>query len=238
MIIVALDVDTREEALELVDLLKGRVSFFKVGMQLYNGQGPAVISEIKEKGVKVFLDLKFHDIPNTVGAVSAVAVRLGADMFNLHAIGGEAMLQKAVESAQEEALRLNREKPLIIGVTVLTSMNQETLKQLGVERPLDQQVKSLAELCQKAGLNGVVASPREIQIIREACGEDFVIVTPGVRPLWASKDDQERVNTPGEAAAQGASYLVIGRPVTAAPDPGEALEKILAEIKESKLEKK
>ncbi|MDO9574318.1 MAG: orotidine-5'-phosphate decarboxylase [Candidatus Contubernalis sp.] len=232
MIIVALDVDTRQEALKLVDLLKGRVSYFKIGMQLYNSQGPAIISEVKEKGVKVFLDLKFHDIPNTVGAASAVAVRLGADMFNLHALGGEAMLRKAVESAQEEALRLShREKPLIIGVTVLTSMNQATLGQLGIERPLDQQVKSLAELCKGAGLDGVVASPKEIQIIRESCGKDFVIVTPGVRPLWASRDDQERVTTPGEAAALGASYLVMGRPITAAADPGEALDKILAEIK-------
>ncbi|UNC93954.1 orotidine-5'-phosphate decarboxylase [Candidatus Contubernalis alkalaceticus] len=231
MIIVALDVDTRQEALELVDLLKGRVSFFKIGMQLYNSQGPAIVSQVKEKGVKVFLDLKFHDIPNTVGAASAVAVRMGADMFNLHASGGEAMLRKAVESAQEEALRLNRsEKPLIIGVTVLTSMNQAALEQLGINRPLEQQVKSLAELCQGAGLDGVVASPKEIKIIRESCGKDFVIVTPGVRPLWASRDDQERVNTPGEAAALGASYLVIGRPITAAADPGEALDKILAEI--------
>ncbi len=230
MIIVALDVDTREQALELVDRLKGRVDFFKVGMQLYNSHGPAIISEIKGKGVKVFLDLKFHDIPNTVGAASAAAVRLGADMFNVHAQGGEAMLRKAVESAQEEALRLNREKPLIIGVTVLTSMNQETLRQLGVERPLEQQVKSLAELCQRAELDGVVASPREIQIIRETCGKNFIVVTPGVRPVWSSKDDQERVNTPGEAASQGASYLVIGRPITAAPDPGEAADKILAEI--------
>ncbi len=231
MIIIALDVDSRDKALELVEDLKGEVSYFKVGMQLFNSQGPQIISQIKEKGVKVFLDLKFHDIPNTVAAASAVAVAQGADMFNLHASGGKAMLQSAVESAKERAIKLNlKETPRVLGVTVLTSQSQEVLsRELGVNKSLDQQVSDLAVLCREAGLRGVVASPREISIIRKSCGPDFLIVTPGVRPSWASRDDQERVHTPARALASGSDYLVIGRPVTAAPDPREALNKILSE---------
>lgn len=232
MIIIALDVDTREKALELVEGLKGRVDYFKIGMQLYYSQGPGIVSLVKARGVKVFLDLKLHDIPNTVAAAAAVAVEQGVDMFNLHASGGGAMLRAAVTAARERAARLNlKALPRVVGVTVLTSLDQGTLsRELGVGLPLERQVTSLAVLCRDSGLDGVVASPREIGVIREACGKDFVIVTPGVRPSWASRDDQERVHTPGEAAALGANYLVIGRPVTAAPHPGEALEKILQEI--------
>lgn len=232
MIIIALDVDTRERALALVESLKDQVSYFKIGMQLFNSQGPDIISIIKDRGVKVFLDLKFHDIPNTVAAASATAVRQGADMFNVHASGGEAMLQSAVESVKETAEKLNlKESPVVLGVTVLTSISQEVLQsEIGVERPLKEQVANLALLCRKAGLNGVVASPREIVLIREACGPEFIIVTPGVRPSWASRDDQERIHTPAEAAALGSNYLVIGRPVTSASDPEEALRKIIEEI--------
>ncbi|PKM79708.1 MAG: orotidine-5'-phosphate decarboxylase [Firmicutes bacterium HGW-Firmicutes-13] len=232
MIIVALDVDTREKALELVDSLKEQVSYFKIGMQLFNSQGPDIISVIKDRGVKVFLDLKFHDIPNTVAAAAAVAVRQGADMFNVHASGGEAMLRTAAESVKETTAKLNlKENPIVLGVTVLTSMSEETLQtEIGIIRSLEEQVSSLALLCRKAGLNGVVASPREVVLIREACGPEFLIVTPGVRPFWSSRDDQERVHTPAEAMALGSNFLVIGRPVTAAPDPKEALNKIIEEI--------
>jgi len=233
LIIVALDMDSREKALGLVEDLKGQVSYFKIGMQLFNSQGPDIISAVKDRGVKVFLDLKFHDIPHTVAAAATVAVNQGVDMFNVHASGGKNMLVKTVESVGERAGKLNlKEKPKVLGVTLLTSLNQEVIeKELGINKPLEKQVGDLASLCQEAGLEGVVASPREIKIIREVCGPDFLIVTPGVRPSWAAKDDQERVFTPGQAAEAGSNYLVIGRPVTAAPDPGEALTRIKEEIR-------
>lgn len=232
MIIIALDVDTREKALGLVDSLKGQVSYFKIGMELFNSQGPDILARVKERGVKVFLDLKFHDIPNTVASASKVAVKQGVDMFNVHASGGSNMLRKTVEAVREQAESLNlKEIPKVLGVTLLTSLNQEALeKELGVSKLLKDQVVQLAALSQEGGLDGVVASPQEVEIIRKKCGPDFLIVTPGVRPAWASRDDQERIFTPQRAVQAGSSYLVIGRPVTGAPDPREALDRIKEEI--------
>lgn len=233
-VIVALDVDTKGKALELVRMLSPTVSWFKVGMELFSAEGPEVVRELTAAGAKVFVDLKFHDIPNTVAAAGAAIARTGAAMFNVHCSGGREMMRGAVERVREAALKEGFPVPLLIGVTVLTSMSQEVLTQeVGVQRELAAQVKSLAVLAQEAGMDGVVASPREIEPIRAACGSEFLIVTPGVRPVWAAKNDQHRVLTPGEAYRLGATHLVIGRPITASADPREACRKIISEMEES-----
>jgi orotidine-5'-phosphate decarboxylase len=230
-IIIALDVDTKEEALGLATGLKDLAGAFKVGLQLYNNTGPGIVTELAGTGVKVFLDLKFHDIPNTASRAAEAVVGLGAFMFNLHASGGSKMMAQAAEAAKKRAAALGITPPLLLGVTVLTSMSEHELRdELGVARPLDEQVSSLALLCRDAGLDGVVASAREIPLIRKTCGEKFLIVTPGVRPAWAAQNDQERTVTPACAVNLGADYVVVGRPVTAAPKPQEALQRLLAEM--------
>jgi len=230
-IIVALDVDSEGEALALTEALKDYVGAFKVGLQLFHRAGHGIVTKLVEAGVKVFLDLKFHDIPNTVAQAAAAAVESGAFMFNVHASGGKKMMQEARKAAQASAAALGIAPPLLIGVTVLTSLAEDELQdELGVERSLPEQVAALARLSQEAGLDGVVASAREIPWIRAACGDDFVIVTPGIRPLWAAGDDQKRIVTPQKALEDGADYLVIGRPLTAAADPREAAKKLLAEV--------
>ncbi len=232
-IIVALDVPTRDAALEIIDELGDKVGAYKVGMQLYNAIGPEIIADIRAKGGRVFLDLKFHDIPNTVAAAVRVAASLGVFMLNVHAVGGYEMMAKAATALKEEAEKLGLPRPLLIGVTVLTSMGQMELnEELGVGRALAQQVAALARLAQKAGLDGVVASALEIEMIREACGEDFLIVTPGIRPKTAVVDDQKRVMSPGEAVKAGADYLVIGRPITKADDRLQVVKEIIKEIEE------
>lgn len=233
-IIVALDVPTKEEALEIVSELGDSVGAYKIGMQLYNACGPDILREVYKLGGKVFLDLKFHDIPNTVASASRVVADLGVFMFNVHASGGYTMMSEAAKALKEEAEKLGVEKPLLIAVTVLTSMGQEELKnEVGVAREIGEQVVSLAKLAQKAGMDGVVASPLEIKMIREACGDDFLIVTPGIRPRDAGSDDQKRIKTPGEAVADGADYLVIGRPITKAADRSQAVKAIVADIENS-----
>jgi len=231
-VIFALDVPTLEEARRLVTLLRGRTGFFKVGLELYTAYGKDAVKAVQDAGGKVFLDLKFHDIPNTVSRAAEEAVRLGVDMFNLHASGGTEMMRETGERCRRAAEKMNRRVPIILAVTILTSLDEEDLQEIGMAGPVEERVVGLAELAQKAGIHGVVASPREIVPIRKRCGDTFVIVTPGIRPAFepAGKDDQKRVMTAGEAISAGASYIVIGRPVRLAPDPVAAMDKLLQEI--------
>jgi orotidine-5'-phosphate decarboxylase len=231
-LLVALDVESGRRALELAEALTGVVAGFKVGSRLFTLEGPALVRELVAHGTRVFLDLKFHDIPNQVAQAVAAAVHTGAWMVDVHASGGLAMMQAAVKAGREAADQIGRPTPLIVGVTVLTSMNQGMLAETGVERALAEQVVSLARLAKSAGLQGVVASPHEITAVRETCGGDFAIVTPGIRGASAGGDlnDQMRTMGPAEAVRAGASYLVIGRPIIAAPDPRRAAEKIVEEL--------
>lgn len=233
-LLVALDVESGGRALELADKLTGIVGGFKVGSRLFTLEGPALVSELVARRARVFLDLKFHDIPNQVAQAVAAAVHTGAWMVDVHASGGLAMMEAAVNAGREAALQAGRPMPLVVGVTVLTSMNQDMLAETGVERPLLEQVVSLAQLAKSAGLQGVVASPHEIRAIRQGCGPDFAIVTPGIRGASAGGDmnDQMRTMGPAEAVRAGANYLVVGRPIIAAPDPRAAAEKIIEELRQ------
>jgi len=232
-LLVALDVESGARAIELATTLHGLVEGVKIGSRLFTLEGPALVRRLSDEGARVFLDLKFHDIPNTVAQAVAAAVTTGAWMINVHASGGVPMMQAAAQSATETAARLGRAKPLVIAVTVLTSMDQDTLRAGGVERPLFDQVVALARMAQQAGLDGVVASPQETAAIRAACGRDFAIVTPGIRGASAGveKNDQARTMGPGEAVRAGANYLVVGRPIIAAADPRRAAQDIVEEIK-------
>ena len=215
----------------MVEKLGDYVGVFKVGNQLFTAEGAKVVNMINKRGGKVFLDLKYHDIPNTVALAAEVATKLGVYVFNLHTSGGYEMMKAAVEASKEVSLNLGIRKPLILGVTLLTSINQEILeKDLGIKRRLEEQVVHLAKLAKTAGLDGVVASSWEIKEIRKACGENFVILTPGIRPAGKSSDDQKRVMTPREAIKLGADFLVIGRPIRNASNPVEAAKEILNEM--------
>jgi orotidine-5'-phosphate decarboxylase len=229
-LILALDVEHFGEAQRLVGLLRGHVGLFKVGKQLFTHAGPKVINMIRHKGDRAFLDLKFHDIPNTVAKAAEEAAKLGVTMFTIHSMGGFEMMKGAVESSSLTAKQLNMSKPLILAVTILTSMDEDILKEVGIETSLEEQVVRLATLAQRAGVSGVVASPREIKPIRDHCGPDFFIVTPGVRPSSAAADDQRRTLTPGEAIRAGADYIVVGRPIREAKDPVKAAKEIVEEM--------
>ena len=232
-LIVALDVSSSAEAFEIVAALRGRAGMFKVGLQLFSSAGPAVVRELVKRGEQVFLDLKFHDIPNTVAAAGVEATRLGVSMFNVHAAGGYEMMSRTAEEVAMASAGEGIPKPRLIAVTVLTSSNEITLRQSGVESSVEDQVKRLALLTAQAGLDGVVASPLEVKLLRSTVANpDFLLVTPGVRPAKSTADDQKRVLTPRETILAGADYLVVGRPITAAPDLGEAAEKIVLEMAE------
>jgi orotidine-5'-phosphate decarboxylase len=221
-IIVALDVPTKKEALALVDQLREQISFFKIGLQLYTAEGPSIVREVLATGAKVFLDLKLYDIPNTVAHAVDSAAGLGAQMLTIHLSGGVEMIRAAV------AARKNNLS--ILGVTVLTSATEATLREIGISDKIDNQVLRLARLGETSGIDGLVASPREVKILREEFGSKIKIVTPGVRPNWAEAGDQKRVMRPREALDAGADYMVIGRPIIAHPRPREAVTKILNEV--------
>lgn len=236
-LVLALDIDSDREALGLVSELKDSVGLFKVGHQLFTAYGPDIVRRIIEQGGRVFLDLKYHDIPNTVAKASVEAVKLGVGIFNLHALGGFDMMKAAVESAREAAEELGLPMPVMLAVTILTSMDERSLRrELKITRSLRREVCHLARLAQRAGMHGVVASPQEIKMLRRAIRGEFIVLTPGVRPAWADKDDQKRVMTPAEAVDAGADYIVIGRPVLKAKDRKAAVEKILEEIDLKKYE--
>lgn len=232
-LVLALDVDDFKSAKDLVYKLKNCIGIFKIGSQLFSAEGTNVIDMVNQSGAKVFLDLKFHDIPNTVKCAAASATKLGVYMFNIHASGGYEMMKAAADATRETSMKLGIKKPLVLGVTVLTSINQEVLeKEIGVNKNVKEHVVHLAKLAKAAGLDGVVASPHEIKDIRSACGEDFIILTPGIRPKSSYSDDQKRVMTPKQALMQGADFLVIGRPIRNAKDPIKAAKNILKEMEE------
>jgi orotidine-5'-phosphate decarboxylase len=235
---MALDVDDAEEALGLVDELRDHVGMFKVGHQLFTAYGPDIVRRITSRGGRVFLDLKYHDIPNTVAKAATEAVKLGVSIFNMHALGGFDMMKAASESARSAAARMQVPAPVMLAVTVLTSMDETNLRrELKISRSLPRTVSHLAQLARRAGLDGVVASPQEIRLLRRAIREAFVILTPGVRPAWAGKDDQKRVMTPGEAIEAGADYIVIGRPVLKAQDRQDAVKRIIEEVEQCSVRK-
>lgn len=230
-LIVALDVSARDTALELVEKLAIYIDIFKVGLELYCNAGPSIIDDINSRGKKVFLDLKFHDIPNTVSRAGVAAARRGVFMFNVHASGGYEMMKKCRDEVVDICLKESRPRPWILGVTVLTSISKEVLREeIGIKHSLNTHVRHLAGLALKAELDGVVASAHEASIIRGHCGEEFMIVTPGIRPSWASADDQKRTMTPKQALRKGADYLVMGRSLLNQSDPLKAIESIQNEI--------
>jgi orotidine-5'-phosphate decarboxylase len=227
-LIVALDVDSVAAARALADELRGVVGAFKIGMRLFTAHGASFVEELAGRGDRVFLDLKFHDIPNTVAGAVAAATRLGVWMINVHAAGGAGMLRAARQAADDEAARLARPAPHVIAVTMLTSLGESMLPDIGLAGTVTAQVERLAALAQSAGLDGVVASAQEIAVIRRCCGRDFLIVTPGIRDAGDDKGDQSRTLTAGEALQAGADYLVVGRPIIGAAAPRAAAERIAA----------
>ena len=231
-LLVALDVDSGARALELAGQLRDLAGGFKVGSRLFTAEGPDLVRRLVDSGANVFLDLKFHDIPNTVAQAVDAAVATGVWMLNVHASGGVPMMQAAARAGADAAARDGRRRPLVIGVTVLTSMDDATLRATGVQRPLLEQVVTLARMAQDAGLDGVVASPQETAAIRSACGADFSIVTPGIRGASAGTDrnDQSRTMGPAEAVRAGASYIVVGRPIIAATNPRAVAAAIVEEL--------
>lgn len=221
-VILALDFASKAKALDLVSSLSGKVSTYKIGLQLYTAEGPDIVKKVAATGAKIFLDLKLHDIPNTVAKAVTAAGELGVQMLTIHLSGGRAMLAAAVEAKPPNLL--------LLGVTVLTSATRDTLREIGINGEIEDQVLRLAELAQKTGIDGLITSPHEVATLRARFGPELKLITPGVRPNWAAPDDQKRFTTPNDALRKGADYLVIGRPITAAPDPGAAFERVLTEI--------
>jgi len=226
-IIFALDVSSVSEIDRFAGMLSGMVGMFKVGKELFTSSGPAAVKAVQRHGGKVFLDLKYHDIPNTVASAMLEAARLGVHLVNLHALGGGVMMETAATAVKKE---FGADSPKLLAVTILTSSTEASLRQIGIDHSVQDMVVRLARLAKESGMDGVVASPLEIGLIREACGEDFLIVTPGVRPSFAAADDQKRIMTPAEAVRDGADYLVIGRPIARAADPVKAAQMISDEI--------
>lgn len=224
-LIVALDMKTLGEAREAVKKLSPAVKIFKVGIGLFTLYGPDAVKLVHDSGAKVFLDLKFHDIPNTVAHAVRSAAKLGVFMVNIHTLGGSEMMMRAAEAARE-----SDNKPRLLGVTVLTSMDQSSIGEVGIDKKIEDEVVSLARLGKDSGLDGVVASPNEVSLIRKNLGKDFIIVTPGIRPAGAKKDDQKRIMTPADAVKAGADYIVVGRPIIETKDPLEAAKKIIKEM--------
>lgn len=230
-IILALDVSDQGVALELVDRFSENIDIFKVGLELFTTAGPQVVREIQDKGKKVFLDIKFHDIPNTVTGATLAATRLGVHMFNVHTSGGSESMRMAHDAMVELCLKENLTRPKMLGVTVLTSLGPEVLKdEFGIHHSLRTHVKNLSGLARDAGLDGVIASGHEVSMIRKSCGGDFLIIAPGIRPSWHPPDDQHRTMTPRDAIREGADYLVVGRSILRQQDPLKALDLINVEI--------
>jgi len=228
-IIIALDVKNKEEAVAVVSGLK-EARTFKVGLELFTAEGPTLFKKLKVLRKRIFLDLKLHDIPNTVAGAVRSAVRHGIQMMTIHASGGREMMARAAEAARETAEMDKVEAPLLLGVTILTSLKSADLDEVGMKPDLAGQVLRLAGLAKSAGMDGVVCSPQEIEILRQEYGRDLLIVTPGIRPAWAEAQDQKRIMTPAEALRKGADYLVIGRPITGAASPQEAFARIVEEL--------
>jgi orotidine-5'-phosphate decarboxylase len=226
-IIFALDVNGVAEIDRYAGMLSGKVGMFKVGKELFTSCGPEAVRAVQRHGGQVFLDLKYHDIPNTVAKAMLEAARLGVQLTNLHALGGAEMMETAAAAVRKE---FGDARPKLLAVTILTSSTAETLRGVGIDHPVQEMVVRLARLAREAGMDGVVASPLEIGMIRAACGPDFLIVTPGVRPSFSTADDQKRIMTPAEAVGAGADYLVIGRPIATATDPAAAADMIADEI--------
>ncbi len=230
-LIVALDVDSATKALEMVQILRGIVGMFKIGSQLFTAAGPGLVRDIVNSGEKVFLDLKFHDIPNTVAAAGVEAARLRVSIFNVHAAGGTEMMRRTADAVSECVIKEGLTLPKVIAVTVLTSANETTLAEIGFNAGPEEMVRRFAALAASSGMDGVVASPNEVGLIREVVrNPGFIIVTPGVRPASAPSGDQKRVTTPREAIAAGADYLVVGRPILSATDPARAAKQIVEEM--------
>ncbi|HEY7556379.1 MAG TPA: orotidine-5'-phosphate decarboxylase [Candidatus Binatia bacterium] len=232
-LITALDIDSLDQAQELVRLLAREVGMFKIGKQLFTHAGPQAVRLIQELGGEIFLDLKFHDIPNTVAKAAIEATRMGVKMFNVHASGSLEMMRLTVKEVERVCRQEKRRKPIMLAVTVLTSLNQDDLKRVGVDGKVADQVVRLALLTKEAGMDGVVASPQEVGDIREACGRHFVIVSPGIRPTDSKRNDQQRVMTPGQAVRAGVDYIVVGRPILEARDPIAAARNIVAEMEQA-----
>ncbi len=230
-LIVALDLPSSDAASRMAGKLHGHVGMFKVGMELFGAEGPALPRGLAARGEGVFLDLKFHDIPNTVRAAAREAAQLGVRMINVHASGGRKMMAAAREGV--ESVSSGASRPLILAVTALTSLTPEDLQEIGLAGTPEEAVIRLAQLAQRAGMDGVVASAKEAAAIRAACGQKFIIVTPGIRPAASAAQDQARVSTPADAIRAGADYLVVGRPITGAADPAAAADAVAAEIQEA-----
>ncbi|NTV81121.1 MAG: orotidine-5'-phosphate decarboxylase [Candidatus Aminicenantes bacterium] len=228
-IIIALDVPTKEEGIALVSRLKDARTF-KVGLELFTAEGPALFRKLKSLRKDIFLDLKLHDIPNTVAGAVRSAFKHGVQMMTIHTSGGREMMAKAAEVAREIARETGRPKPVLLGVTILTSLKGADLEEVGQPSDVASQVLRLAGLAKAAGMDGVVCSPQEIEVLRREYGRELVIVTPGIRPVWAAAQDQKRIMTPAEAVAKGADYVVIGRPITGAPSPNEAFLRVVEEL--------
>ncbi len=231
-VVVALDLDDVQNCKRVLSILKGKVAIFKIGMELFTACGPKAIELVHKAGAKVFLDLKYHDIPNTVAAACRMATRMGVFMINVHTSGGLQMMKWAAEHTAAEAKRLGIPKPILLGVTILTSLTEQEIRdEIGIERPMKDEVLHLAKMAKKAGLDGVVASAHELEPIKQKVGKDFVVVTPGIRPAWyVTGSDQKRVMTPKMAFDAGADYIVIGRPIVQDPRPAKACEKVFEEL--------